>query len=77
MAVNAGFDNPLSDHSKYATVKYLSEGSFGFVLLAKEKATGKQVIFVLPTKGLDIHHDADSLCSDCDASRHLPVCRWR
>ena len=48
MGVNAGFANPLSEHSKYAIVKYLSEGSFGFVLLAKEKATGKQVYFFLP-----------------------------
>ncbi len=43
MNVNTDFDNPLSDHPKYATVKYLSEGSFGFVILAKEKTTGKQV----------------------------------
>ena len=44
MAPGSTFENPLTDHPKYVTVKYLSEGSFGFVVLAKEKKTGKQVL---------------------------------
>ena len=50
MGVNPTFDDALSGHAKYSTVKYLSEGSFGFVLLAKEKATGKQVAPILLTR---------------------------
>ena len=69
MDVNTTFDNPLSDHPKYATVKYLSEGSFGFVILAKEKATGKQVTPDLLISG----HDRK--LSGCNVTRHLSVCR--
>ncbi|CAK0785491.1 hypothetical protein CVIRNUC_008700 [Coccomyxa viridis] len=43
MAPGSSFENPLTDHPKYVTLKYLSEGSFGFVVLAKERTTGKQV----------------------------------
>lgn len=47
MSSTAAFENPLADHPKYVTQKYLSEGSFGFVLLAKERATGKKVLILI------------------------------
>ena len=44
MAPGSSVENPLTAHPKYVTLKYLSEGSFGFVVLAKERTTGKQVL---------------------------------
>ena len=48
LSSNTAFENPLADHPKYVTQRYLSEGSFGFVLLAKERATGKKVLILIP-----------------------------
>ena len=36
-------EDPLQGCSRYSTVSYLSEGAFGFVVLAAETATKKQV----------------------------------
>lgn len=35
--------DPLANHPKYRTVKYLNRGSFGFVLLAVNKETNEEV----------------------------------
>ena len=43
MRVEMSIEDPLEGHSRYSTVSYLSEGAFGFVVLAVETATKKQV----------------------------------
>ena len=43
MPVEMSIEDPLEGHSRYSTLSYLSEGAFGFVVLAIETATQKQV----------------------------------
>lgn len=38
-----GGEDPLAGHPKYETVDWLGEGSFGFVLLARNLQTGEEV----------------------------------
>ena len=43
MRAGLEIEDPLSGHPRYSTQRYLSEGSFGFVVLATENASGKPV----------------------------------
>ncbi|CAL5229102.1 g12364 [Coccomyxa viridis] len=43
MRADLEIEDPLSGHPRYSTQRYLSEGSFGFVVLATENASGKPV----------------------------------
>lgn len=39
-AIQPPTEDPLEGHYRYETVKYLSSGSYGFVVLAKDLTTG-------------------------------------
>ncbi|CAL8464979.1 g4514 [Coccomyxa elongata] len=43
MAVQPPTEDPLKNHHRYQTVKYLSSGSYGFVVLARDRTSGSSV----------------------------------
>ena len=46
-----GGANPLADHAKYERVSDLASGAFGCVVLARNRATGRQVAVKLLARG--------------------------
>lgn len=43
--------DPLADHEKYMKVKDLASGAFGFVQLARNRATGRHVAIKFLPRG--------------------------
>ena len=54
--------DPLADHPKYEKVKDLNAGAFGFVQLARNRATGRHVAIKFLPRGERIGRVSLMLC---------------